>query len=373
MYQYYLRQALENTYICNYINEEEQVDPEKALELYSEVKNASLEYQNDRAIEIFKSPNISDEDAEYLNMKNKSDRGLSLVERHRYNKWLLTKRTKMTAASLDKFVSDNSKRLPRTLLSTLEDDVSRVIKYMTTYIRNLSEYSHELDNSGELRLLFEPTKFRLEDKNESETYTTDFLEDTHKGRLLRFLWVERILKFFGSDYLFHQIQLTTEEFNECWVKFVDWLMEPCQGFTKTTNMTRIGCIFSFSRDKGQRWDKKELLKSKETFKGAKNRLNKILGSIGLQLKTDSKRVSLLGERHSESSLTLYLDYPILLNYYLEPEPIGYTTNNKKMLKLDKNSIPILTMGNIVGRLDDEWTDKYQRSVFYNLPTVSKTE
>ena len=373
MYQYYLRQALENTYICNYINEEEQVNPEKALELYSEVKTASLEYQNERAKEIFKSPNITDEDAEYLNMKNKSDRGLSLVERHRYNKWLLTKRTKMPAASLDKFVSDNSKRLPRTLLSTLEDDVGRVVKYMTTYIRNLSEYSHELDNSGELRLLFEPTKFRLEDKNESETYTTDFLEDTHKGRLLRFLWVERILKFFGSDYLFHQIRLTTEEFNEAWVKFVDWLFEPCQGFTKTTNMTRIGSIFTFSRDRGQRWDKKELLKSKETFKGAKNRLNKILGSIGLQLKTDSKKVKLLGERRRESSLTLYLDYPILLNYYLEPEPIGYTTNDKRMLKLDKNSIPILTMGNVVGRLDDEWTDKYQRSVFYNLPTVQKSE
>jgi hypothetical protein len=213
-------------------------------------------------------------------------------------------------------------------------------------------------------------RFDLQDLNNEDNITTNFLETTYKGTLLRFHWVDKILKLFGSEFLFHQISLTKEEFQECWNRFVDWCGEVCLGFTKLTNFAQISSLFPFEMCPNTEWTLKHLNKSKNQDIGDYT-INKILGTIGLGLDKIEVQVREGKKRVSKSYYRVNLDYPVLLSYYLEPEPIEYNSGKKKFLQLDKDCIPILTPGNIVDDMPKDWIEKYQKSVFYRLPQIQK--
>jgi hypothetical protein len=378
-YKYHLKKSLQNSYICNHIDlmAKNLVDVEEEIRMKKQVKENAKEYENKRCDNIFSSPQITTSEAEQLERINRTDDGLTEAQRHKYLKFLLTKRTCISYDGIERFVKNHSTKEPRTLFKLLDKRAAGVVKKINYYIRHLTEYSnlreHDLvNNQSVLGMMFEADiRFDLRDLNITDNITTEFLESTYKGQLLRYHWVNKILKFFGSEFLFHQVSLTKEEFQECWNRFVDWCGEVCPGFTKLTNFGRISVLFPFEMSVNCEWTLKNLKKTKNQGIGDYT-INKILGTIGLGLDKIEVKVR-EGKKviQKPSIFQVNLDYPVLLNYYLEPEPTRYNSGNKKFLQLDKDCIPILTVGNIVNYMPPDWMEKYQKSVFYRLPQIQR--
>jgi len=377
-YKYHLKKSLENSYICNYedagdcFSARTDIDIDAEIAVREKIKDNAKKYENERCNNIFSSPQITSLEAEQFENRNKSDEGLTENERHQYLKYLLTKKTNISYDGIERFVKNHDTKEPRTLFKLLDKRAAGVVKKIKYFIRHLDESTGLChDNYNILGMIFDNNiRFDLQDLNNEDNITTNFLETTYKGTLLRFHWVDKILKLFGSEFLFHQISLTKEEFQECWNRFVDWCGEVCLGFNKLTNFAQISSLFPFEMCPNTEWTLKHLNKSKNQGIGDYT-INKILGTIGLGLDKIEVQVREGKKRVSKSYYRVNLDYPVLLSYYLEPEPIDYNSGKKKFLQLDKDCIPILTPGNIVDDMPKDWIEKYQKSVFYRLPQIRR--
>ena len=370
-YTAHLKLALENTYICSFeydtgLSKLEAVNREGA-------KEHSLEYLNEKATAIFDSPNLTTEQYERLELKQKRGVEITKAERYTIDKYWLGINTKIQAHGIDEFVENNNKRLPRVLFSVLNSKATAVVKPLNRFIKNLEGTNQDTDNTQYLKKLFDPIKFNLTDFKDQENITTKWLQDTHNGTLLKYIWVEKVLKLFGARHIWDSITLTDEEFNNGFKKFTEWLGEKCIPLNEgITNFNRIMDFFNLTKLIGGQYTLKELQKlteNKKTETGyLRNIINDILRPVGLSFRSERKEKQVKGVRTSTQLTRLQLNYPVLLHYYLEPEPNSYITKKKDHLQLNQDTIPVLISGGIP-KMDNVWIELYKSSVFYNLPKI----
>jgi hypothetical protein len=363
-YRYHLKKALENSYICS-ISHRSLKDEEEMFTKDTSTKEKEYEYQNERSSAIFNSKNLTSQEIDDIQLKHKVGSHLTIVEEHQQNKYFLSVKSKMPLHSIDKFVLDNKKREPRVLFRVLNSKLENVVKPLGFFINHLSGSSET--NSLSLGHLFNSIQFELRDFQNSEVITTKWLGENINGTMLRFVWVEKILKLFGARHIFDAISLTPEEFIERYKKFLEWTQVLCVPLINgKTNFDRLINLFSLRVDSVSIYSQKQLRKVPEN-KGYQL-INCMLRPIGLSFKTDYIRKREGKKIVNYKIYKLTLNYPILLNYYLNPEPISYMSNSNVFLNLSKDTLPVLTTGNIP-QMSEEWTELYKASVFYSLPKV----
>jgi hypothetical protein len=359
-YEYYLRKALENTYIVDWVIQPMIDTPsEQDAVNIALVKEASKQSKNEYCKEILTSSNITSGEAERL-------QSLMLHQNNpRYIKFILGERSALSGSRLDSFIQLNSNREFRTLYRVIENRIIPTVKYLRTYIHTQRSVENTEDCTNDLYRLFQsPDKFQLPEFN-TDSITTRFLKDNLKGTLVRFHSIEKILKSFGSEFLYHQIRITKEEFQHYFSQWVETL-----GYNQLHQLARL---FDFKDDYGYTHTNRSLKQVVESGKGL-GLINGILGTIGLCFCSDSVLIRENGKRKRTSELVLKLKYPVLLNQYLPEEyfPKGLDGTGKGMLNYDKNSIPVLTTGSIPF-MSPEWLEQYKQSVFYDLPSIKTTE
>jgi len=372
-YRAHLRTALENTYICNFTYDNEQLTDIEG-QFRKSAKEHGLQYLNEKATGIFNSPNLSTDEYSYLEMKQKKGVELSKQDLYTIDKYWLGVNTKIQLSGIDKFVQNHPTRTPRVLFKVLNSKACAVVKPLNRFIKNLKGVGPESDNSQFLEKLFDPVQFNLNDFKEEENITTKWLTETHNGTMLKYIWAEKVLKLFGARNLWDAISLTDEQFKTGFVKFVDWLKLLCVPLNHGVfNFNRIMDLFNLTELGGGQYTLKTLGKissnSKAKTSDFKPIINQILRPIGLSFRSERKQKQVKGVRTSTQITTLQLNYPVLLNYYLEPEPDSYITTKKGHLILDKDTIPVLTSGSSRLNLSETWIELYQSSVFYHLPQI----
>jgi hypothetical protein len=165
--------------------------------------------------------------------------------------------------------------------------------------------------------------------------------------------------------------LGDDQFKIGFAKFADWLKLLCVPLNNGVfNYNRIMDLFNLKQIDGTRYTLKHLqrLVGNCSVADIKSIVNQILRPVGLFFRSQHKRTQVKGVRTSTQVTTLQLIYPVLLNYYIEPEPNSYITKKKLYLQLDKWTIPVLSTDGIP-KMSDAWLDLYKSSVFYHLPQV----
>jgi hypothetical protein len=297
---------------------------------------------------------------------------LTKNELYTIDKYWLAVNTKIQLHGIDDFVQNNPKRNPRVLFQVLNSKVTAVVRPLNRFIRNLKGTCTESDNTQFLEKIFDPVEFNLTDFKNTEEITTKWLADTHNGVMLRYIWTEKVVKIFGARHLWDSIKLTDQEFREKFKKFVEWLKLLCVPLNHGVfNFNRIMDLFNLKTELGLPHTLKSLNKlgSMTEFKFV---INQILRPVALSFRSEMVRKQIKGVRTSTQINTLQLNYPILLNYYLEPEPNSYITTKKQYLQLNGDTIPVLTVGGIP-RMSDSWIELYKSSVFYHLPQIRCSE
>ena len=372
-YRAHLRHALENTYICQFTFDDGELC-ENESKLSESAKQHGLEYMNEKATGIFGSPNLTSEQYSYLEMKQKKGAELSKQDLYTMDKYWLGVNTKIQLHGIDKFVKNHPRRQPRVLFRVLNSKACSVVRPLNRFIKNLRGVYPESDNKEFLEKLFDPIQFNLTDFKEDDNITTKWLSDTHNGVMLKYIWAEKVLKLFGARHLWDSISLTDEQFRTRFGKFVEWLKLLCVPLNHGVfNFNRIMDLFNLTELGGSKYTLKTLGKLLESHKTKPNDfkrvINQILRPIGLSFKSERVRKQVNGSKTSIQTTTLELNYPVLLNYYLEPEPTAYITKKKDHLQLDKDTIPVLVSGSCRLDMSPEWIELYRSSVFYHLPQV----
>lgn len=372
-YRAHLRNALENTYICDFIYDDGQICEDEG-KITESAKQHGLEYMNEKATGIFGSPNLTSDQYSYLEMKQKKCSELSKQELYTMDKYWLGVNTKIQLHGIDKFVQNNPRRQHRVLFKVLNSKACSVVRPLNRFIKNLRGVCPESDNTQFLEKLFDPIQFNLTDFKEDDNITTKWLSDTHNGVMLRYIWAEKVLKLFGARHLWDSINLTDEQFKTGFGKFIEWLKLLCVPLNHGVfNFNRIMDLFNLTELGGGKYTLKTLEKLISSHKSKPNDfkrvINQILRPVGLSFKSERKQKQVKGVRTSTQITTLQLNYPVLLNYYLEPEPTTYITTKKDHLQLDKDTIPVLVSGSCRLDMSPVWIELYQTSVFYHLPQV----
>lgn len=366
-YRACLRQALENTYICNFSNDGDQLI-QLELDIREQTKIRGEEYMNEKATSIFKSTNLTE--TEYTALENKQKRGLNLSKAELYTmeKYWLSINSKIQSYGLDEFVENNNKREPYTLFKVLNSKIPAVVKPLNRFIKNLRGTTTESDNTDFLTRLFDPVNFNLTDFTDTNEITTKWLADTHNGIMLRYIWVEKVVKIFGSRHLWDNIKLTDQEFKQKFKKFVEWLQLLCVPLNHGVfNFNRIMDLFALKNRDGRPHTLKSLQKLAH-ITDFKLVINQILRPLGMSFRSERIQKQVKGVKTSTQIFTLQLNYPVLLNYYLEPEPTKFITDNKDYLQLNRDTIPVITTGGIP-TMTDKWIELYKSSVFFHLPQI----
>jgi hypothetical protein len=271
----------------------------------------------------------------------------------------------MRPQDLDEMVKNNTNIEPGHIFGIAQNRVIPVVKSLKTYIYSLKGPKEEI--SDILQKIFDPEiNFKVDDIFEYEQkITTQFLDKNHRGISIRYMYAYEVLKLFGSKYFFNQLRLTEEEFHTCFGKFVDFCADVKQ-------LRRLKVLFSLSI-KGSKVKLEEIKKIFEDPKKSKgvSFINQILDKVGMKFSFDRTRVKSPETKKWNwvKYIVLNLKYPVLLNKYIDPAPIGYNSKKKDMLQLDENSIPILTSGSIP-KMSAGWIEQYKNSVFFNMLEVN---
>jgi hypothetical protein len=373
-YQARLKDALQNSYVCNFLDDGDLDLPEgrtmttaNGMEytnedlLGMESAQHSRDYMNERSEEIFTAKNLTSEEYELLDKRNKKNGELTDAEKRSIDKYWISVKGKMSLSDIDNFYNSNiDTREPRQFYNLFNDRIQKTVNPLSRFIYNLKGANENDSNTECLQRIFDPVSLNLQDHyKDDEKITTKWLQDTTNGTMNRFYWVEQVLKKFGSKHIFQSLRLSENEYQEKYKKFVEWSKLLAVPLMKGVfNHNRIKDLFGIT--------KKEI----ETIPAncSLGLINKIVNKIGLDFKVEKIRKQVKGVKTNETYYNLQLIYPVLLNKYLEPEPTTPKTNDKKFLKLTHDTIPILTTGG-VPKMDENWIELYKNSVFYKLPKV----
>jgi len=365
-----LRDALENSYLCNFMDDTDLNLPEgrtyindKGIEynnedlLGMEAAQLSNEYMNTRVQNIFKAQNLTTEEYELLEKQNQKNENLTDTQKLSIEKYWISVKSKMSLNDIDDFYNSNIRnREPRQLYNLFNNRIQKTLNPLNRFIYNLKGANEHDSNKVYLERLFNPVSLNIQDYNDDEKINTKWLKDSTNGVFNRFYWVEKILQIFGSKYLFQSLKISKDEFDEKYEKFKEWTKLLAIPLNKGVfNHHRVKDLFGVS--------KQEIENSKKI-----GIINTIVNKIGLDFKVDTRRKQYKGVKTTESYYDLQLIYPILLNKYLEPEPIIEPTENKQILNLTHDTLPILITGGYP-KMDDDWIELYKNSVFYKLPKV----
>ncbi|NBO22964.1 hypothetical protein EBU94_06470, partial [bacterium] len=281
LWEYSFRKSLENSYICEY-PEIETTLTEKNNNEVIRIKNKEEErkYENERTQSVFVAPNITDEEADKLTQKSRTDLGLTKTELYKYEKWLLTKKTKIPAHGIDLFFSIHENRESRVLYNKLNGDCLNVVRCVSTYLFNRPDLEDK-SNWEKLKMIWEPIKFKLNPIMETDTYTTKFMDETLKGKLLGYIRIQEILKLFGGEYFYQQLRLTDEEFKVGFLKFGKWCLE--NGGKRFFKMCKL---FTMEKKQNCFWDIRTFRKEIEVGNSYPYTINRILSSVGMGFRID---------------------------------------------------------------------------------------
>ena len=379
-YQYNLREALKNSYNCEFITDYEDGKTEKENEHRDEVKKFSINYENKICSEILKAENISGTTAD--NYKHRTQRGEILSEREQreYDKFWLANSSLVNPSGIDELYQAYPNHQPRTIHGFYHKRFPSVVSPLKKYIYNLQGTSLDDDNKIVLSRLFNDVSYNLKDLKETDNITSKFLDDTRKAILVKFIWIEKILKLFGAKFMFQQLSLTNEQFLEGIEKFKKWckLLVPCgSGVLQNglSNFNRIVDLFNLKDPKktnmnltSKRFNK--YIDGKNPTLDIKNIINQCLISVGMRFFCETKQVNKTKVKLS----VLYLNLPIILNDYLEPKPVGYITKSKEFWNLTETMLPHLVSTSCdLDTLDEDWYIRYKQSIFYRFRKIKLTE
>ena len=359
LYEYYFRQAMENTYICEYIlgstnPEDDTMDTGKELQF--EIKEEVKISKEDYAKQIFTAPNITQSEADLLEVNQTHQNNFS------YKKFIYACKLSMGSYDLDNFTKANItddkgwNRIKNNADANIIPTVKNIKEYVFastsgTFEKDKNEATQSLSN------IFNPI-LKITNPVYSPQGIQEDADKLFKARVLKFNFITQILQScWGSEYLYQTLKITQEEFDQGFDKFKKWYYSLCNPLPEqgVFNYHRVRDLFGVSYRNQKEFDKLDQAKRKDM-------INSILSSAGLIFRTiGTKRVRKGDKReYINQGLVLELVYPVLLNRYLEIAP---PSSEKSDWNLTPKYLPVITSGSIPV-MSEEWMTLYKGSVFY---------
>jgi len=361
LYEYYFRQAMENTYICEYPIWEgsEGSGKELQIEIKEEVKISKEDY----AKQIFTAPNITQSEADLLELNQTHQNNFS------YKKFIYTCKLSLTSYDLDNFTKANitdDKGWSR-IKNNADANIIPTVKNIKEYVFASTPGTFEIDKNEatqSLSNIFNPIL-----KITNPVYNAQGIQEDadklFKARVLKFNFITQILQScWNSKYLYQTLKITQDEFDQGFDKFKKWYYSLCTPLPEqgVFNYHRVRDLFGISYRDRKEFDKLDQAKRKDM-------INSILSSAGLIFRTTGRKRVRKGDKREyiNEGLVLELVYPVLLNRYLEIAP---PSSAKSDWNLTPECLPLITSGSIPV-MSEDWMSLYKASVFYEPLKTSK--